>query len=151
MQITYTPRQEGDPYKTKIKGIIFEANKAVEVKDREILEGEIGKGRNPWFKVEGVDQVDPQGGWDRRKKPKTAEDYRRYATQWLNDEAPDPTVNDPDIAAKQCAARIRARWKDEEDLRNLCGVGMDDKELLAKLFDPKLAKFDPEAAQNPAS
>lgn len=151
MKITYTPRLEGDPYKTKIKGILFEANKPVDVIDKEIINGAIGKGLNAWFKVEGIEQADPSGSWDRRKKPKTPEDYRRYATQWLMDESPDPMVNDPDVAAKQCALRIKTRWVDEEDMRTVCGVGADDKELLAKIFDPKISTLDPESAKNPAS
>lgn len=148
MKVTYTPRHDGDPYKTKVKGIVFEANKPVEVTDKEILGW---APTNPWFKVEGLEQADPTDVWDRRKKPKTPEEYRRYATQWLKDTTPDSTAMDSDIENRRCAAEIRTRWKEEEDLRNMCRVGADDKELLAKIFDPRLAQLDPQSAKNEAS
>lgn len=149
MLVTYMPR-EGDLAHTKLKGgIVLRAGEPREIHDPELC---AILPKNPWFKCEGKGVDDGEqtkklaaraetGGWDKRRKPKTAEDYRAYAISWINESMPDESDDDGERAAANCKAAMRKRWDDEAQMRVACGVGEDDLDQINGIYGPKLAQL----------
>lgn len=134
LEITYHPR-EGDPSTVKWAGVKFEANVPKVVSHPEII---MGAPTNPWFSVKG--ETAESGEAKRRgpkPKPKTPEAYRAWAVEWINAVKPDPLL-EPAIAAAGAVAAMKERWGAEESLREQCGVGSDDLDMLASIFNPKM-------------
>jgi len=122
-KITYAPVSESAPYETIWNKHRFRANIPVAVRD--IVGGntaaqmiESAK-HNPDFMVEGFPRADA-----RPIDPETPEQYKIYAVGWIR-----LAVN---------AAEMKRRWNSEKDLREDCGVGIDDEEYLASIFNPRL-------------
>lgn len=136
-KVTYLP-QDGDPAETTFHGVNLKANVAVETSNEKLI---AMASSNPWFKVEGAADkpkaaepakggkptpenkptvVIPKGNTG---EPKTAEEYRAYAVEWFK------TV--------RTIEEMETRWKAEEGLRNSIGVGTDDYDYLATLYNPK--------------
>jgi hypothetical protein len=148
MQITYQPRLDGDPAFVKIKGgHVLRAGEPKEINDPEVC---AWAPNNPWFKCEGkgLDAVaqsakstPKDAGWDKRRKPKSSDDYCAYAIAWINEAMPDETDEDGERAAKNCKTAMRARWDGESDLRVACGVGEDDLDRINGIYGPKLAQL----------
>ena len=123
-KITYAPVSESAPYETIWNKHRFRANIPVAVRD--IVGGntaaqmiESAK-HNPDFMVEGFPRADA-----RPIDPETPEQYKIYAVGWIR-----LAVN---------AAEMKRRWNSEKDLREDCGVGADDEEYLASIFNPRLS------------
>lgn len=119
-EVTYVPG-DGDPVTVVWGGMKFEANKPREVTNPQL----IAKAKlNPWFKVAGekaAAKADPSA------PPKTAEEYRGFAIAWIN--------------AATTSGEMSERWEKEGALREACGVGSDDLDLLGGTFNPKLEKL----------
>lgn len=141
MKVTYKPR-DGDPASVVWCGVKFEANLPKETNQPEIV---ALAGSNPWFVCEGKD-IDAKAQVAKTapkvaKAPKTPEEYRAYAIEWLKAAQPDPEIaaKDADRASLACAKSIETRYAAEEPLREKCGWGTDDDALLQTIFYPKLA------------
>ena len=120
-KVIYIPRHDGDPVKTETHGQKFEANKPVDVDGRTVggkrlLEALAG---NPWFSIDGKGAVEI-GITD----PKTAEEYRAYALEWINVET--------------SAVAFSKRWDDEAPLREKVGWGTEDEDLIQPIIGPRL-------------
>lgn len=120
-KITYTPLFNGDPIETEWDGVLFTAGQPVD------FDGRTAQGKkfverakaNRWFSVDGEPKAEIP------KKPlATAEEYRAYAIEWMNQ-------------AKSSSA-MQKRWDDEKPLRDECGWGGDDDALLEPFFAPRL-------------
>jgi hypothetical protein len=120
-KVTYIPRHDGDPIKTETLGQKFKANEPVEVDGRT----KAGKllletlANNPWFSIDGKGAV-PVGITD----PKTAEEYRAYALEWINVET--------------SAVAFSKRWDSEAALREKVGWGTEDEDLIQPIIGPRL-------------
>lgn len=118
MKVTYVPRDPADPNRVRWAGVLFEANVPKEVAHPEII---AGAPTNPWFDVEGQ-AAKPKGG--RPPNPKTAEEYRAFAINWIN--------------KAETAKGLNDRWTAEERLREVCGVGSDDLDAISLIMQPRL-------------
>lgn len=123
-KITYAPVSESAPYETIWNKHRFKANIPVVVHDvsggntaAQMIESAKG---NPDFMVEGFPRAVA-----RSLDPETPEQYRSYAVGW--------------IRITNSSAELRRRWNGEKDLRDECGVGIDDEEYLASIYNPRLA------------
>jgi hypothetical protein len=123
-RITYSPTSESAPYETLWNKHRFRANVPVAVRD--VVNGntalqmiESAK-TNPDFEVEGFKKAQP-----RAIDPETPEQYKSYAVSW--------------IRRAVSAAELKKRWRNEKDLREECGVGTDDEEYLATIYQPRLS------------
>jgi hypothetical protein len=112
----YTPRVDGDPAVTIFRGIRFRANVPVDVPDTvaDVLK------TNPWFAVNGKKPVDMAASG----RPKTDIEYRRWFSVW--------------ITKVRSSEELIARWKAEEELRGECGVGTDDLDFMAPIYNATL-------------
>lgn len=144
--LTYRPR-EGDPAFVKWGGKTFRAGEPTETSHPEVVKS---APNNPWFEVSGesadakakkIAERSASPGWDKRKKPRTSDDYRAYSIAWINEAAPDEEDTDFERSAKNCIAAMRQRWADEAEMRDACGVGTDDIEYIDKIYAPKLSKL----------
>lgn len=126
--ITYVPGPM-DPAVTKWAGHTFQANVPKEItghpegSERDKLNHQLIESAraNKHFTV-GSRRPKPQA----RELPKTAEQYRAYAVDW---------IKDPSI---QHTEQLIARFAQDRDLQAACEVGADDYAWLATLFMPKL-------------
>lgn len=134
--ITYIPRDQGDPADTLWNRHRFRANVPVTVRD--VVGGltalemvELAK-NNPHFSVEGFEQAKGTP-----TVPETSEQYKSYAVGW--------------IRLTNSSRELGSRWRQEEDLRVICGCGEDDVEYLQTIFKPRMALLkDQEALQQSA-
>lgn len=113
--VTYRPG-EGDPTKTKWRGVEFKANVPVRVFDAEHIESARG---NKHFSVGDRDSDDEPLG-----PPTSAMEYRGHVVDWLKN------VETVDALA--------AKWAADRQLRVTCEVGQDDVSYLGTLVEPKL-------------
>lgn len=120
-KVTYLPR-DGDPPKIKWGGKWFHANIAQPI-DNPIL---LAKARaNKWFHVgEGA----PVVVVEETIEPRTPEQYRAHVAAWLKD------MNTLD--------QFEQRWAAEEPLRQSCGFGGEDYDVLVRqMLSPKRAQL----------
>ena len=122
--ITYIPVHDGDPHSVLWNRHRFHANKPAKIQDvkggltaAEMVEAAKG---NPWFKVEGHERAKAIP-----VTPETPEQYRSYAIGW--------------IRISNSSREMTARWREEEDLRTICGCGEDDIEYIQTIYKGRFA------------
>lgn len=120
VNITYRPR-EGDPINTRWHGHKFQGNVARPVTDTTLID--LAK-VNPWFEVEGFERAKDAEIPD---TPKTAEQYRAHAINW--------------IKTAKSAREMAQLMREEASLRDACGVGSDDMDLIMVYYNPKFAEL----------
>lgn len=128
--ITYVPGQ-GDPAAVTWGGHVFHANVPKEItghpdgtKAEQLNHHLIERAReNKTFTVGGKARRR-----DVRALPQTAEEYRGYFVDWMNQEF--NSAND-----------MIARFARDRDLQATCEVGSDDYAYLGSLFMPKLSEL----------
>lgn len=130
-KVTYVLLNEGDPIKTKFNGHVFKAHEPREVSDNAVIAFDAGKSRNflealrenPHFEVEGDKK---KGKTALAALPANSDQYKRHAINWIN-------AYDADDGYEPFAKR----WASEERLREACGCGEDDIDIIMKFFTPK--------------
>lgn len=120
-QVTYRPINDGDPIKTKWRGLVFHANVPKTVSDAELIEAAKG---NKHFHVGPFDPQKDGASLEETRDPKTANEYRAYVLAWLK------RIDTLDELIKQ--------WKADTALRGQCEVGSDDLMFLGQFLDPKI-------------
>lgn len=120
VNITYRPK-DGDPANTTWHRISFHGNVPKTVHDPVIIA--LAK-TNPWFEVEGEVRAKEAEIPD---VPKTPEQYRAHANAW--------------IKGAKSAAEMRQLLKEEAGLRDACGVGSDDMELIMAFYAPRYGEL----------
>lgn len=123
--VTYRPGPE-DPTQVRWDGHVFHANIPKTVTKTALIE----KARkNRFFHVgpfnPATDSVPLSE--DQSATPKTAEQYRAFAVEWLK--------------KIDSVEELDTRWAAEEPLRMSCEVGTDDIEYLMDLMLPKRAEL----------
>lgn len=126
--VTYLAGQ-GDPSSVKWGGHVFQANVPKEITghtegtEREKLNHSVIESArtNKHFRVGNA-----RPKRDVMAMPKTAEEYRAYAIDWLKD----PSIDH--------AETLIARFAKDRELRAMCEVGSDDYSYLSTLFMPRL-------------
>lgn len=126
VNITYLPK-DGDPINTIWHKIAFRGNVPRLVADPTIIA--MAK-TNPWFEVEGHERAKEAALPD---VPKTPEQYRAHANAW--------------IKSAKTAGEMRQMLKEEAGLRDTCGVGSDDMELLMAYYEPRYSELKKAEAQ----
>ena len=125
--VTYLPG-DGDPAKTKWRGVEFHANVPVRIVDSDHIEAARG---SRYFRV-GNDgpKENPNEG------PKDAMDYRGHVIEWMKRVE---TIED-----------LVKNWAADRNLRIKCEVGDDDIRYLGTLFEPKIRAMRNQEALNEA-
>jgi hypothetical protein len=121
-QVTYIPR-DGDPPKTKWRGIVFHANVPKTITDVEHIDA----ARNSkFFHVGAFDpSKDSTAAIDEPEgQPKNATQYRAHVVAWLKKTG---DIN-----------QFVANWKSDLPLQQFCEVGTDDFNYLGTLLRPKM-------------
>lgn len=113
--VMYSP-SEGDPNKTKWRGVEFKANVPVMIYDPEHLEAARLNGH---FSVGDKSPDDDADG-----PPEDAMAYRGHVIDWLKKVE---TVDD-----------LVKFWAADRELRTKCEVGLDDIQYLGTIVEPKL-------------
>lgn len=126
VNITYRPK-EGDPVNTTWHRIRFVGNVPRPVTDQAIIR--LAK-TNPWFEVEGHERAKEALPPD---VPKTPEQYRAHANAWIKN--------------ARTAGEMRQLLKEEAGLRDACGVGSDDMDLIMVYYEPKYSELKKAEAQ----
>lgn len=123
-KITYSPVSESAPYETIWNKHRFRANVPVVVRDvsggntaAQMIES---AKLNTDFMVDGFPRAQA-----RPIDPETPEQYKTYAVGWIRHSV--------------SSTEMTRRWRNEKDLREDCGVGTDDEEYLASIFQPRLS------------
>lgn len=120
VNVTYRPK-DGDPISTTWHGIKFHGNIPRLVADQSIIR--MAK-TNPWFEVEGHERAKHVVLPD---VPKTSEQYRAHANAWIKNAT--------------TAGEMRQTLKEEAGLRDACGVGSDDMDLIMVYYEPKYSEL----------
>lgn len=148
--VTYRPREQGDPLKTAFAGFDFENGIPVAIPNDAVLEtmyrkvvakSAEGEDRtkafegqrlvldalrtNPWFEVEGVSPA-PVAARGRPPRPTTPEQYRSYALEWFG--------------RALTTVALSKRWEDEQGLREKIGMSEDGDEIryLTPFFEQRM-------------
>jgi hypothetical protein len=119
-QVTYLPGPE-DPPQVAFGGHVFNANlpKRVDM-PRSWLEMVRG---NKFFKVGAFDPTRDAVKAQEQTEPRTADEYKAHAVAWFK--------------KVQSLQEFDALWRDEEELRQRCGVGAEDLDYLGSLSRPR--------------
>lgn len=126
VNVTYLPK-DGDPANTTWHKIAFRGNVPRLVTDPAIIN--LAK-TNPWFEVEGHERATEAALPD---IPKTPEQYRAHANAW--------------IKTAKTAGEMRQTLKEEAGLRDACGVGSDDMDLIMAYYEPRYSELKKMEAQ----
>lgn len=113
--VVYQPG-EGDPIKTRWRGVEFKANVPVRIFDLEHIDA---ARINKHFSVGGKNESGEASG-----PPTTAMEYRGHVIDWLRD------VDTVD--------KLVIKWAADRQLRQECEVGQDDISYLGTIVEPKL-------------
>lgn len=150
VNVTYIPRENGDPHVTKVAGITFRAHAPTPVRtdatilapirrEKEMEDGSVRSQaietrvpllallkENPWFLVEGHDQAERKRG--KPRLPQNPDEYRGHALRW--------------VAASDNATVMKERMTAEQKLREDCGVTEADLAQVMPFYYARLEVLD---------
>lgn len=121
--VTWRPGS-GEPAEMTWQRRKWQANVGVRITDAAVVEA---AKHNQFFEVEGFERAfAPQVHRD----PRTPEEYRAHANAWIN--------------AATSRKEMRQMLKEEAGLREACGCGSDDMDLIKSFYEPKYNSLPPD-------